>query len=199
MRCLKCGSKATRVIDSRVVEDGRVVRRRRQCDQCGMRFTTHERVADQPVLVIKKDGRKELFNRQKIVLGILKACEKRPVAVEEIEKVAQEIERQIRQKGVRQVSSREIGEMVMNRLLEMDDVAYIRFASVYQEFGSLRQFAQALSKLQKQKTKRRVAVSSKNDARTTELTPTASGNSSMVVKRGKGRGEPSREAPSGRD
>ncbi|MCS7223421.1 MAG: transcriptional regulator NrdR [Armatimonadetes bacterium] len=157
MQCVRCQSPDTKVIDSRIVEGGKVVRRRRQCQRCGIRFTTHERITDQPVLVVKKDGRKELFNRQKIVLGMLKACEKRPVSLEQVEAIAQEIEWEIRQRGSRQVSSREIGEMVMNRLLQMDDVAYIRFASVYQEFDSLRHFAQALSELQRKKAPHRLS------------------------------------------
>jgi transcriptional repressor NrdR len=151
MHCPRCDAPDTRVIDSRLIENGTAVRRRRQCPRCRLRFTTHERMVHHPIWVIKKDGRRELFNRQKIELGMMKACEKRPVTPEQIRRAAEEIEWALQSRGTRQVTSREIGEMVMAKLLELDDVAYIRFASVYQEFDDARRFAEALAALQKQK------------------------------------------------
>jgi transcriptional repressor NrdR len=120
-----------------------------------MRFTTHERLVTHPIWVIKKDGRRELFNRQKVEIGMMKACEKRPVSPEQIKRAVDEIEWELQRRGARQITSREIGEMVMSKLLEIDDVAYIRFASVYQEFDDARRFAELLASLQKQKAKRR--------------------------------------------
>jgi transcriptional repressor NrdR len=120
-----------------------------------MRFTTHERLVSHPIWVIKKDGRRELFNRQKVEIGMMKACEKRPVSPEQIKRAVDEIEWELQRRGARQITSREIGEMVMSKLLEIDDVAYIRFASVYQEFDDARRFAELLASLQKQKGRRR--------------------------------------------
>ncbi|MFA0749106.1 MAG: hypothetical protein EORIYHIE_002975 [Candidatus Fervidibacter sp.] len=120
-----------------------------------MRFTTHERLVTHPIWVIKKDGRRELFNRQKVEIGMMKACEKRPVSPEQIKRAVDEIEWELQRRGARQITSREIGEMVMSKLLEIDDVAYIRFASVYQEFDDARRFAELLASLQKQKAQRR--------------------------------------------
>jgi transcriptional repressor NrdR len=120
-----------------------------------MRFTTHERLVTHPIWVIKKDGRRELFNRQKVEIGMMKACEKRPVSPEQIKRAVDEIEWELQRRGARQITSREIGEMVMSKLLEIDDVAYIRFASVYQEFDDARRFAELLASLQKQKGRRR--------------------------------------------
>jgi transcriptional repressor NrdR len=120
-----------------------------------MRFTTHERLVTHPIWVIKKDGRRELFNRKKVEIGMMKACEKRPVSPEQIKRAVDEIEWELQRRGARQITSREIGEMVMSKLLEIDDVAYIRFASVYQEFDDARRFAELLASLQKQKAQRR--------------------------------------------
>jgi transcriptional repressor NrdR len=126
-----------------------------------MRFTTHERLVTHPIWVIKKDGRRELFNRQKVEIGMMKACEKRPVSPEQIKRAVDEIEWELQRRGARQITSREIGEMVMSKLLEIDDVAYIRFASVYQEFDDARRFAELLASLQKQKAQRRKDASRK--------------------------------------
>ncbi|GBC99129.1 Transcriptional repressor NrdR [bacterium HR17] len=156
MNCPRCNAPDTQVIDSRLIEDGAAVRRRRQCSRCGLRFTTHERLVRHSLWVIKKDGRRELFDRQKVELGMMKACEKRPVTPEQIRRAAEEIELALQGRGVRQVTSREIGDMVMAKLLELDDVAYIRFASVYQEFDDARRFAEALAALQKRKRQRRI-------------------------------------------
>ncbi|MCC6036844.1 MAG: hypothetical protein LASZOEIN_000775 [Candidatus Fervidibacter sp.] len=155
MLCPRCGASGTKVIDSRLIDNGSAVRRRRLCPNCGMRFTTHERLVTHPIWVIKKDGRRELFNRQKVEIGMMKACEKRPVSPEQIKRAVDEIEWELQRRGARQITSREIGEMVMSKLLEIDDVAYIRFASVYQEFDDARRFAELLASLQKQKAQRR--------------------------------------------
>ncbi|MCS3919091.1 transcriptional regulator NrdR [Fervidibacter sacchari] len=155
MLCPRCGSAGTKVIDSRLIDNGFAVRRRRLCPNCGMRFTTHERLVTHPIWVIKKDGRRELFNRQKVEIGMMKACEKRPVSPEQIKRAVDEIEWELQRRGVRQITSREIGDMVMSKLLEIDDVAYIRFASVYQEFDDARRFAELLASLQKQKAQQR--------------------------------------------
>jgi len=155
MLCPRCGAAGTKVIDSRLIDNGSAVRRRRLCLNCGMRFTTHERLVTHPIWVIKKDGRRELFNRQKVEIGMMKACEKRPVSPEQIKRAVDEIEWELQRRGVRQITSREIGDMVMSKLLEIDDVAYIRFASVYQEFDDARRFAELLASLQKQKAQRR--------------------------------------------
>lgn len=155
MLCPRCSAARTKVIDSRLIDNGSAVRRRRVCQDCGMRFTTHERIVQHPIWVIKKDGRRELFNRQKIEVGMMKACEKRPVSPEQIKKAIDEIEWEIQRRGVKQITSREIGEMVMYKLLEMDDVAYIRFASVYQEFDDARRFAELLASLQKKKPRKK--------------------------------------------
>jgi transcriptional repressor NrdR len=155
MLCPRCGASGTKVIDSRLIDNGSAVRRRRLCPNCGMRFTTHERLVTHPIWVIKKDGRRELFNRQKVEIGMMKACEKRPVSPEQIKRAVDEIEWELQRRGARQITSREIGEMVMSKLLEIDDVAYIRFASVYQEFDDARRFAELLASLQKQKGRRR--------------------------------------------
>lgn len=149
-----CGS-ATKVTDTRLTEQGLAVRRRRQCLKCQHRFTTYERIALEPLVVIKKDGRRELFDRGKIETGMMKACEKRPIPYEAIQKAAAEIEEELRRRGVKEVTSREIGRRVMDKLLRLDDVAYIRFASVYQEFDDARKFAEALARLNKLRRSRR--------------------------------------------
>ncbi|MCS7191661.1 MAG: transcriptional regulator NrdR [Armatimonadetes bacterium] len=153
MFCPRCGSKETKVIDSRLIDKGSAIRRRRFCSECGVRFTTHERMVTHPIWVVKKDGRRELFDRQKVEIGMMKACEKRPVAPEQIKKAVDDIEWELQRRGGRQVTSREIGDMVMAKLLEIDDVAYIRFASVYQEFDDARRFAELLASLQRQRNK----------------------------------------------
>ncbi|MCS7254443.1 MAG: transcriptional regulator NrdR [Armatimonadota bacterium] len=153
MKCPLCGS-ATKVTDTRLTELGMAVRRRRQCLKCQHRFTTYERIALEPLVVIKKDGRRELFDRGKVETGMMKACEKRPISYEAIQKAAAEIEEELRKRGVREVTSREIGRRVMDKLLKLDDVAYIRFASVYQEFDDAHKFAEALAKLNRLRRRR---------------------------------------------
>jgi transcriptional repressor NrdR len=147
MKCPFCSSE-TRVIDKRETEDLGANRRRRECLNCGKRFTTYERIEAQFLRVIKKDGKIEEFSREKLKAGIIKACEKRPVTSEKIEEMVDEIEAEMRKKSA-EVSSSEIGDMVMNKLESLDKVAYIRFASVYREFADIESFGKELEKLLK--------------------------------------------------
>ncbi|OCC15905.1 Ribonucleotide reductase transcriptional regulator NrdR [Dissulfuribacter thermophilus] len=147
MRCPFCQEPDTRVVDSRPSRDGRAIRRRRECVSCGKRFTTYERVEEFHPLVIKKDGRREPFNRTKIIEGILKACEKRPIGLDQIEEFVTEFEKEIQDKGEREIPSNKIGEKVMAKLKEWDDVAYVRFASVYKQFKDLNAFMDQLKEL----------------------------------------------------
>jgi len=147
MNCPVCQAADSRVVDSRLTEDGSAVRRRRECVSCGRRFTTYERLEMPPIFVIKKDGRREPFDREKILAGLTKACEKRPVPREEIERCADEIERTLRDRLATEVPTREIGEMAIERLRSLDEVAYVRFASVYKEFRDADSFVQEIEKL----------------------------------------------------
>jgi len=140
MKCLYCGSMDSKVIDSRVSEDGSSIRRRRECLSCGRRFTTYETVERIPVFVIKKDGNRELFDIAKVRSGIMKACEKRPVSYESIEKLVNQIEKTVYNLGVNEIKSDVIGDQVMKGLKELDQVAYVRFASVYKEFKDIDTF-----------------------------------------------------------
>ncbi|MCX8147408.1 MAG: transcriptional regulator NrdR [Candidatus Woesearchaeota archaeon] len=152
MRCPYCSSEETRVLDKRESIPG-IVRRRRECLKCQKRFTTYEKIEALDLYVIKKDGRREPFNREKLMNGILKACEKRPISHDTIEKTVSSIEAELLNKKKKEVSSREIGEMVMKMLKKLDKVAYIRFASVYREFKDLSSFEEELSKLKGKKRK----------------------------------------------
>ncbi len=147
MKCPFCGNLESKVVDSRPVEDGAAIRRRRECLSCKKRFTTYERIESPVMLVIKKDGRREMFDREKIIKGLLKACEKRPVSRERIEEIASEIEADLRMEGRKEVSSKEIGERVIEALKDIDKVAYVRFASVYREFTDLSHFIKELETL----------------------------------------------------
>lgn len=149
MICPFCAYDVTKVVDKREGADGKTTRRRRQCAKCGRRFTTFERVETLDLLVIKKDGRRESFDRLKLRSGIIKACEKRPVSASEIEKIIDAIEADLRKTGVSEVSSKKIGELVSRRLKKLDEVAYIRFASVYRQFADVGDFERELSKLSK--------------------------------------------------
>lgn len=149
MRCPYCGNKKDSVIDSRVSKDASSVRRRRECLKCSRRFTTYEYVERIPLMVLKKDGRREPFNREKLMNGLLKACEKRPVSVDELEKLADTIERKLEKDHDREVRSKEIGELVMRSLHELDEIAYVRFASVYRQFRDVGQFVKELKKFLK--------------------------------------------------
>jgi transcriptional repressor NrdR len=147
MRCPFCRDLENRVVDSRLGKDGEAIRRRRHCERCGRRFTTYERVEDALPVVVKKDGRREPFERSKIVSGLKRACEKRPVSVDTIEGLADKIERQLQEGGDREVASRVIGEALMRELHELDAVAYVRFASVYRSFRDVREFMRELEEL----------------------------------------------------
>ena len=147
MQCPKCRHDSTRVIDSREGADGRAVRRRRECESCDYRFTTFERVEESLPLVVKKGGAREAFDRQKILNGLRKACEKRPVGIEAMEQVVRDIEAQLLETGEKEVSSQRLGEMVIERLEGLDQVAYVRFASVYREFSDVSEFMDALRTL----------------------------------------------------
>ncbi len=149
MRCPYCGNRSDGVIESRSSKNGSNVRRRRECLKCKKRFTTYEYVERVPLRVIKKDGRREGFEREKLVKGILVACEKRPVSMKRIEKLVDDIEKYIERKHDREVASREIGELVMHKLHELDEIAYVRFASVYRQFRDVGQFMKELKKFLK--------------------------------------------------
>lgn len=144
MRCPYCGHKKDSVIDSRRARNEASVRRRRQCLKCRKRFTTYEYVERIPLMVIKKDGRREAFNREKLMNGIMVACEKRPVSIKRIEKLVDDIERMLEKTHDREVASKEIGELVMKSLHSLDEIAYVRFASVYRQFRDVGQFMKEL-------------------------------------------------------
>ncbi|MEQ6375698.1 transcriptional regulator NrdR [Bacillaceae bacterium S4-13-58] len=147
MRCPNCQSKNTKVMDSRPIEEGKSIRRRRECESCHFRFTTFERVEEIPLIVVKKEGTREEFSREKLIRGLIKACEKRPVALEKIEKIALDVERELRNSGNSEIMSKEIGELVMERLATVDEVAYVRFASVYRQFKDINVFIDELKEL----------------------------------------------------
>ena len=147
MKCIYCNSIDSKVVDSRPVDDGHAIRRRRECLKCGKRFTTYEKVETIPVLVVKKDGSRELFDIEKIKRGIIRSCEKRPVSLEDIERLASSVESQIMEDARQEVSTQEIGEVVISKLKDLDEVAYVRFASVYRQFKDINTFMQELNKL----------------------------------------------------
>lgn len=149
MRCPFCGYLESRVLDSRPSEEGAAIRRRRECSQCARRFTTYEKVDEIPMIVVKKEGKRQVFDRNKVLSGIIKACEKRAIPLAEMERVVDDIEKDLRNKMEVEVSSHAIGEMVMNKLRELDEVAYVRFASVYRQFKDVNNFVQELEKLLK--------------------------------------------------
>lgn len=156
MKCPYCGSLEEKVVDSREGKDGVVVRRRRQCQQCLRRFTTYERIEEIHFMVVKKDGRREPFNRQKIMAGLLKATQKRPVSVAQLEKIVDEIEARLAEKVEREMPAAEIGELIMERLHEIDEVAYVRFASVYRQFKDVSQFVDEVKGLREGGPRRRL-------------------------------------------
>ncbi|MFA6142849.1 MAG: transcriptional regulator NrdR [Candidatus Omnitrophota bacterium] len=149
MRCPYCGSRKDGVVDSRTALNGTSVRRRRKCLKCKKRFTTYEHVERIPLMVIKKDSRREPFDREKLMKGIMVACEKRPVSVRRIERIVDDIERCLEKNHDREVPSREIGELVMKGLHGLDEIAYVRFASVYRQFRDVSQFMKELKKVLK--------------------------------------------------
>jgi transcriptional repressor NrdR len=147
MKCPFCASTDNGVVDSRETEDGKAIRRRRACAACARRFTTYERIEEQPLLVVKKDGTRAGFDRNKLVLGMMRACEKRPVPVADVDKVASDIERRAFELGDKEISTTWLGEQVMNALRGLDEVAYVRFASVYRSFRDVEEFARELEQL----------------------------------------------------
>lgn len=151
MKCPYCNHNETKVLDSRPTEDNASIRRRRECLGCLKRFTTYENVEDIPVYVIKKDGTREPFNKRKIMSGLLKSCEKRPVSVLEIERIIDEIEKQVYNTMEQEIKSELIGELVMEKLKKLDDVAYVRFASVYKQFKDINTFINELQKILSEK------------------------------------------------
>ena len=142
MKCPFCGCEDSRVIDSRSVEEGASIRRRRECPRCGRRFTTYEKYEQIPLLVIKRDGRREMFDSKKILAGLLRAFEKRPFTYEQIQSLTNQIENEIRASGENEVKSTKIGEVVMAHLEKIDQIAYVRFASVYRQFADVNSFMQ---------------------------------------------------------
>ncbi len=150
MKCPFCTYFDSKVIDSRLSKEGEIIRRRRECDQCQKRFTTYERVEETLPLIIKKDGRREPFDRMKIVNGLIKACEKRPVSVDVIEKIVDRMEAGLIEKGEREISSAIMGEKMMEELKQLDDVAYVRFASVYRSFKDIGEFVDLIKDREKE-------------------------------------------------
>ncbi|MCK5710422.1 MAG: transcriptional repressor NrdR [Deltaproteobacteria bacterium] len=151
MKCPFCSSLESKVIDSRLAKEETSIRRRRECLDCKNRFTTYERVEEVELLIIKKDGGRETFDRSKILSGMIKACEKRPISMDVIESFVSSLEREFQERGDREVESREIGERVINKLYEIDEVAYVRFASVYRSFKDVNQFMSELKELLRDK------------------------------------------------
>lgn len=147
MKCPYCGCKKSSVIDSRTIEDGTSIRRRRVCGQCGKRFTTYEIVEQVPLVVVKRNGNRESFDKSKLIKGLIRACEKRPVSLPQMEQIAGDIEQQLQEGGSKEVSTNQIGEMVMDRLKVLDEVAYVRFASVYRRFTDSGSFGEEVNRL----------------------------------------------------
>ncbi|MDY2960095.1 MAG: transcriptional regulator NrdR [Hornefia sp.] len=151
MKCPFCDNADTKVIDSRPTEDGHAIRRRRGCERCGKRFTTYEKVEESIIMIIKRDGSRQAFDRNKIMNGIIRACEKRPVPIAEIERITNDIERGLNNLMEKEVKSEFIGELVMDELKKVDQVAYVRFASVYRQFTDVNTFIKEIEKLVKTK------------------------------------------------
>ncbi|ARQ07395.1 transcriptional regulator NrdR [Macrococcoides canis] len=154
MKCPKCSFNQSKVVDSRHADDMNAIRRRRECEQCGTRFTTFERIELQPLIVVKKDGTRQAFNRDKIVHGLVRACEKRPVPYESLEQITDAVENTLREKGQSEISSVDIGEIVMDHLMHLDQVSYVRFASVYKEFKDVDQLLRTMSDILNEKNKK---------------------------------------------
>ena len=144
MKCPFCGHKEDKVIDSRSIQDDSSIRRRRECLRCGKRFTTYEYIEKIPLMVIKKDSRREPFDRNKILQGLIKASQKRPISMAQLESLVEEVEKEIQKKYDREIESKVIGELVIQRLARLDDVAYVRFASVYRQFKDVNEFMREL-------------------------------------------------------
>ena len=151
MRCSFCGYEDSKVLDSRPVEDGRSIRRRRECQRCGKRFTTYERVEEMSLLVVKRDGSREIFDKNKILAGLVRACDKRPVPMSTLEDMVADIEKELRNSMEKEVTAKQIGDMVMVRLRQVDDVAYVRLASVYRKFEDIETFMKEIHSMMAQK------------------------------------------------
>ena len=151
MKCPYCGFEESKVIDSRPADEGERIRRRRECLKCSKRFTTHEVIETVPIIVVKRDKSREVFDRNKLIAGLLRACEKRPVSIEQIEGMVDNIETRLQQSLDREVTSMAIGELTMEQLKNVDEVAYVRFASVYRQFKDINTFMEELNKLLKEK------------------------------------------------
>lgn len=147
MKCPYCAEIDNKVIDSRLSKDGNVIRRRRECLACSRRFTTYEHIEEIPIMIIKKDGRREVFNRDKVRAGMKKACEKRDISINTIEEFIDELERDLKETGEKEIPAHTIGEKIMEKLHALDDVAYVRFASVYREFKDVNDFVAELKSL----------------------------------------------------
>ncbi|NVN91272.1 MAG: transcriptional repressor NrdR [Desulfuromonadales bacterium] len=149
MKCPFCGYSDSKVVDSRPDKGGSGIRRRRECEECSKRFTTHERIEEMLPLVLKKDGRREAFDRRKIISGIKKACEKRPISIEEIERMVDRLETRLQESSEKEIATPLIGEWIMKELHDLDEVAYVRFASVYRSFRDINEFMEELQELLK--------------------------------------------------
>lgn len=161
MKCPFCQHADTKVTDSRVTDDGNAIRRRRECLSCHRRFTTYELVEEAPLMVIKRDGHREMFDGDKLLRGLMRACEKREVSVEQIKELVASVERELRNRLVQEISSEELGEVVLAKLSDLDPVAYIRFASVYRRFSGLKDFMAELETLMAKETQKQKGVESK--------------------------------------
>ena len=151
MKCPFCGYDDSKVLDTRPTDEGNTIRRRRECLNCQKRFTTYEKIEQSPIMVIKKDGNRQAFDREKIIGGMIKSCEKRPVSAADIEEAVNNIEKKIENSMKKEISSLEVGEMVMDELKDLDEVSYVRFASVYREFKDLQSFIDELENFVKKK------------------------------------------------
>ena len=151
MKCPYCGFEESKVIDSRSADDGERIRRRRECLKCGKRFTTHEIVETVPVIVVKRDKSRESFDRNKLTNGLIRACEKRPVSIQQIENIVNDIESKLQSSLEREVTTQQIGELAMDQLKKIDEVSYVRFASVYRQFNDINTFMEELNKLLQEK------------------------------------------------
>ena len=151
MRCPFCNENSDRVVDSRESREGHTIRRRRECLDCGRRYTSYERIEDIPFMVVKRDGSRTEFDRKKLLIGLYKACEKRPVPAKSIDRIVDEVEQQVHEREDREITTQEIGQFIMNRLKNLDQVAYVRFASVYRRFEDIDAFMTELKDLLDQK------------------------------------------------
>lgn len=153
MKCPACQYNGSKVVDSRPADSNKSIRRRRECESCAYRFTSFEKIEDTPLIVVKKDGSRDEFAGRKILRGLIRACEKRPVTLEQLENIVYLIERELRSSGVSEIDSKDLGEMVMEKLADVDEVAYVRFASVYRDYQDITMFIEELKELETQSKK----------------------------------------------